>query len=465
MHVRCKGMIMPTKLLRPILMAIVLVAAGITGAQAQAANGIEFSFGMFHKRVCNNTPQPGAARCHVEEVTDSRGMPLLRAITSLSPLNATQLGARPYYARDLWSAYYGNTVRPAPPPGTSAPSTTPTIAVVAAYGYATARADLAKYRKLNGLPPLCSARLTSNCVRFKRLNQAGVAGSYPVGNAGWAKEQALDIQMVSALCPWCNIVLVEANSASYANLAVAEVTAGNQPGVIAITNSFGGPEAGSSFYAGSFSPSNTVVNGYTGKLNPGIAVVASAGDSGYAGGAEFPSSTPYVISVGGTRLVLSNGQWLETAWAKAGSGCSGVYSQMAWQSAVLPDSSCAGRVASDVSAVADPTTGVAVVYAGSIYRFGGTSVSAPIIAGIIGQHNQPTPLTLNAGSTISSNYPVPAGSTVATGPAKKLYDNRAALRDVTSGSNGSCGTFVCNTTGGYDGPTGLGTANGNLQPF
>lgn len=458
---------MPSKVLRPILIAFALATAGLTGASAQVAPGIEFSFGQFHKRVCSTAPADGAARCHVEEVTDSRGMPLMLDLAKLNPRNATSLGAAPFYARDLWSAYYGTTVLPPPPPGTIAPSTTPTIAVVAAYGYGRARTDLAQYRKINNLPPLCSVTVTASCVRFARLNQSGVAGSYPLANAGWAKEQALDIQMVSASCPWCNIVLVEANSASYANLAAAEVTAGNQPGVIAITNSFGGPESGSSPYAASFSPSNTVTNGYAGRLSPNIAVVASSGDSGFAGGIEFPSSTPYVISVGGTRLVYSGGVWSQTAWAKAGSGCSTVYSQMSWQAAVLPSNACAGRVSSDVSAVADPTTSVAVIYNGRLYRFGGTSVSAPFVAGIIGQHNQPTPLTLTAGTTVSANYPDPAGATVATGPARKLYDNRAALRDVAGGSTGGCGTYVCNAAAGFDGPTGLGTANGidNLSPF
>jgi hypothetical protein len=452
-HACNKGMIMPTTFLRPILIAVALITAGVAGAQAQMANGLEFSFGSFHKRVCNNLPEAGAARCHVEVVTDARGVPLQRSIPGIAPLTATTTGAVPYYAPDLWSAYYGTTTLPAPPTGTVAPTTTPTVAVVAAYSYGRVRTDLTQYRAVNNLPPLCSSTVTSNCVRFTRLNQSGVAGSYPIGNAGWAQEQALDVQMVSALCPWCNIVLVEAKSASYANLAAAEVTAGNQPGVIAISNSYGGPETNSSLYAGSFSPSNTVTNGSAGKLNPAIAVVVSSGDDGNARGAEFPSSTPYVISAGGTRLVYSGGQWSETAWTKAGSGCSTVYSQMSWQSAVLPYNACAGRVTSDVSAVADPGTGVAVVYNGKLYRFGGTSVSAPLIAGIIGQHNQPTPLTLNSDGT------------VATGPAKKLYAARAALRDVTSGSNGTCGTYVCNAAAGYDGPTGLGTINGDLSPF
>lgn len=449
---------MVSRHLQSILVACALVIAGLSGAWAQSAVGVERAGTGYMKRLCAAAPAKGSARCHVEVATDAKGRAL--AMT-LRPQNSTTLGAVPYYARDLWSAYYGTTTMPSPPPGAR-----PTVAVVAAYGYPKAATDLAKYRSLNGLPPLCSASVTSNCIKFTKLNQSGVAGSYPAGNASWAQEQALDVQMVSAMCPWCNIVLVEASSSSYVNLGKAEVTAGNQPGVVAITNSFGGAETGSSLYAASFSPSNTVINGYAGKLNPAIAVVASSGDSGYAGGAEFPSSSPYVLSVGGTRLTYAAGAWSQTAWAKAGSGCSKVYSQMVWQSPVLPSTACVGRVATDVSAVADINTGVLSVYGGTLYRYGGTSVGAPIIAGIIAQRNQPISLTVNSGTVSSSTYPTPGGATVASGYGKNLYAQRGALRDVTSGKTGTCGIgFLCNAAGGYDGPTGLGTPNGSFSPF
>lgn len=449
---------MISKLLQSVVVACAIVAAGLTGAWAQSAVGLERAGAGYMKRLCASTPAKGSARCHVEVSTDSKGRAL--ALT-LRPQNSVTLGAVPYYARDLWSAYYGTTSMPSPPPGSR-----PTVAVVAAYGYPKAAADLAQYRQMNGLPPLCSATVTTGCVTFTKLNQSGVAGSYPAGNSSWAQEQALDVQMVSALCPWCNILLVEAASSSYANLGKAEVTAGNQPGVVAITNSFGGSESGSSQYAASFSPSNTVINGYAGKLNPAIAVVASSGDSGFAGGAEFPSSSPYVLSVGGTTLTYVAGVWSQTAWAKAGSGCSKVYSQMAWQSPVLPSTACVGRVATDVSAVADINTGVVSVYRGVLYRYGGTSVGAPIIAGIIGQRNQPISLTVNSGTVASSVYPTPGGTNVATGYGKNLYAQRSALRDVTSGKTGTCTIgFLCNAAAGYDGPTGLGTPNGSLAPF
>lgn len=434
-----------------------LILSGVAPVAAQSLEGVERAGPGHLKRLCARAPAEGEARCHVEIATDSGGRPLA---TALRPRSGTVLGATPYYASDLWSAYYGTTTRPGEPPGAR-----PTVAVVAAFGYSKAAVDLAKYRSLNGLPPLCSSTLTTGCISFSKVNQSGVAGSYPAGNTSWAQEQAIDIQMVSALCPWCNILLVEASTASYANLAKAEVTAARTPGVVAISNSFGGNEAGSSQFAASFSPTNTVTNGYAGLLDPAIAVVASSGDGGFKGGTEFPSSVPYVISVGGTRLTYSGG-WSETAWAKAGSGCSTVYSQMAWQSPVLPNTGCAGRVATDVSAVADTNTGVLGIYRGKRYRFGGTSVSAPIIAGIIGQRNQPIALTVSGGSSATANYPAPAGDTITAGYAKNLYANRAALRDITSGSTGTCATaFLCAAATGYDGPTGLGSPRGDLSPF
>lgn len=449
---------MISKLLQWVLVACALSVATTTGAWAQSAVGFERVGTGFMKRLCAAAPAQGSARCHGEVSTDSKGNAL---ILTLRPQSSTTLGAVPYYARDLWSAYYGTTTMPSPPPGAA-----PTVAVVAAYGYPKAAADLAKYRQMNGLPPLCSATVTTGCVKFTKLNQSGVAGSYPAGNTSWAQEQALDVQMVSALCPWCNIVLVEAASPSYINLGKAEVTAGSRSGVVAISNSFGGSETGSSLYSASFSPSNTVTNSVTGKLNPAIAVVASAGDSGFAGGAEFPSSSPYVLSVGGTTLKYASGVWTQTAWSKSGSGCSKVYSQMAWQSPVLPSTACVGRVATDVSAVADINTGVLAVYRGKLYRFGGTSVGAPIIAGIIGQRNQPISLTMNSGTVASSVYPTPGGANVETGYGKNLYAQGAALRDVTAGKTGTCPIgFVCNAAVGYDGPTGLGTPNGSLSPF
>lgn len=450
---------------KSLLIVIAMVATAAAGAVAQPAAGVERSpGGGYHKRVCGTPSAGAAAACQSLVETDAAGTPREFAF---SPRDATTLGALPYYARDLWSAYYGTTARPPVPAGAVAPSTTPTIAVVAAYGYDFASLDLATYRRMNNLPPLCSRTLTTGCVRFQRLNQNGIAGNYPFYNENWALEQALDIQMVSALCPWCNIVLVEANSANYTQLAVAHVTAGNQPRVIAISNSYGGPEQGSVPFAGYFSPSNTIVNGYRGKLKPSIAVLASTGDGGYAGGNAFPATTPFVLAAGGTRLTRVAGRWTEEAWSRGGSACSKFYSQMAWQAPVLPSRVCTTRVSSDVSAVADPETGVAVYFNGRILRIGGTSVSAPVLAGIIGQRNTPISLTLKPGTGTVSNvkFPTPGGGSVATFYGKNLYANRGALRDITTGSNGVCSSYLCKAGVGYDAPTGVGAPNGSLTPF
>jgi subtilase family serine protease len=298
---------------------------------------------------------------------------------------------------------------------------TATIAIVDAYGYTNAEADLATYRSQYGLPACTTA---NGC--FKKLNQSGVQGNYPRMDTGWAQEQALDLDMASAMCPGCKIILVEATSATFGNLAAAVRTAAAQPGVVAISNSYGGGESGSQSYESSYN-------------QPGKAVTVSTGDSGY--GVQFPASSPHVIAVGGTHLTRASNSrgWSETAWSSGGSGCSSVYSKPSFQS----DPLCTNRMEADVSAVGDPNTGVAVY--GPVNRnssnwliFGGTSVSAPLIGGIYG---------------VTGHGP---------GDAHAIYQaSSGAFNDVTSGSNGSCGgTYFCTAQSGYDGPTGRGTPNG-----
>ena len=248
---------------------------------------------------------------------------------------------------------------------------------------------------------------------------------YPKANNGWNVEAALDLQMASAMCPSCSIVLVEANNSSSANLAAAVNTAAGLGGVVAISNSYGGSESGSATLESSYN-------------HPGIAITVSTGDNGY--GVQFPASSPHVTAVGGTSLKRSSTPrgWTETAWSGAGSGCSTVYGKPAWQT----DSGCGMRSLADVSAVADPATGVAI-YApsrrgGSKWTVvGGTSAAAPLIAGIYATNGH------------GANY------------GADPYAHIGALFDVTSGSNGSCGgSYLCTAGPGYDGPTGLGTPNG-----
>ena len=319
-----------------------------------------------------------------------------------------------YYPSDLRSAY-------------NLPSSTAgsgqTVAIVDAYNDPNAESDLGVYRSQFGIPACTTA---NGC--FKKVNQSG-GTSYPKNNGGWAQEISLDLDMVSAICPNCHILLVEASSASLTNLG-ASVNEAAKLGATEISNSYGGGESSSET-----STQNTYYN------HPGIAITASAGDSGY--GVEFPAASSYVTAVGGTSLTKASNTrgWSETVWSGTGSGCSAYISKPSWQT----DSKCSRRTVGDVSADADPNTGVAVYdsYAYQGYKgwlvFGGTSVASPIIASVYA-------LAGNAKSVTYGSYP---------------YSHTSSLNDVTSGSNGSCGgTYLCTGEVGYDGPTGLGTPNG-----
>lgn len=387
------------------LTALALTFGATAGTVAYANQPVERSGNVYHKVACPRGNPNGTARCHAHVVTDAAGN---ETNGQLQP-NITPSG---YGPNDLRSAYNitGN--------GTT------TIAIVDAYGYPNAEADLGVYRSQYGLPACTTA---NGC--FKKVNQNGVQGSYPATDTGWDQEQALDLDMASAMCSGCKIVLVQAASASYADLATAVRTAASIPGVTVISNSYGGSEAGTTSYAASYN-------------QPGKAVTVSTGDSGY--GVQFPASSPNVIAVGGTHLVRATNArgWSETAWSSGGSGCSTVYAKPSFQT----DALCTMRMEADVSAVGDPNTGVAVYGPTSRTRsgwlvFGGTSVSAPLIGGIYG---------------VTGHTPTGAAS---------IYANKASLNDVTSGTNGSCGgTYFCTAGAGYDGPTGNGTPNG-VAPF
>jgi subtilase family serine protease len=295
-----------------------------------------------------------------------------------------------------------------------------TVALVDAYGYPNAESDLAVYRAQYKLPPCTTA---NGC--FRKVNQSGVQGSYPQNNSGWATEQALDVDMVSAICPRCNILLVESNSAQQTDLDAAVDTA-VALGANAVSNSYGGNENSSSADDAHYN-------------HAGVAITASSGDNGY--GVEFPASSQYVTAVGGTSLVKDSSSrgWTETVWSGAGSGCSSYVPKPTWQH----DTGCSNRTVADVAAVADPNTGVSVYETsgrrGGWQVYGGTSVASPIIASVYAL----------SGNTAGSSWTYAHASYSST------------LFDVTSGSNGSCGgSYLCTAATGYDGPTGLGTPDG-----
>jgi subtilase family serine protease len=389
--------------LRAAAIVSALAGAAVMIALSQPAGAASSVTGATHRsvRACA-TAATGEALCHALVRTD------LAPLAKAGP-NATPSGYGPTQLRSAYNL-------------TSSGSSSQTIAIVDAYNDPTAEADLGVYRAQFGL----SACTTANGC-FRKVNQSG-GTSYPRTNGGWAQEISLDLDMVSAICPNCHILLVEARSASFTNLGAAENTAATL-GATVISNSWGGSDASDATYGGFFN-------------HPGIAITASTGDSGY--GAQYPATSHYVTAVGGTHLVTggSGRGWTETAWSGAGSGCSSFNAPLSGAAGF--NTGCANRAEADVSAVADPNTGVAVYDSTSNQGlsgwlvFGGTSVAAPLIAGVFG-------LAGNA-SSIDNNYP---------------YAHAGSLNDVTSGSNGTCPTSQwCTARTGWDGPTGLGTPNG-----
>ncbi len=308
-----------------------------------------------------------------------------------------------------------------------------TVAIVDAYNDPNAESDLAEYRHQRGLSPLpaCSESVTATC--FAKVNQVG-GTSYPANNTSWSEEISLDLDMVSAICPNCKILLVEASSNSLANLGAAVDYAAEHAD--AVSNSYGASE---------FSTEASYDSYYD---HPGVAITVSSGDSGY--GVEYPAASPYVTAVGGTTLNKSTSArgWSETVWSGAGAGCSAVEPNPGWQPVT---SRCSMRTVADAAADANPNTGVAVYdsYGEPGWMvFGGTSVASPIIASVYA-------LAENAAT------------------AQGLYG--ASLNRVKEGTDLNprrCGTsYLCNAKyslpswtgvaeGWYNGPTGNGTPSG-----
>ncbi len=390
-----------------VMLSLVAVGAftlrGGQHAAHAAAYKPSFSFS------CSRTVSLGSARCDAI-ITNNQG---LHANFSY---RATVSGPSGYHPADLQAAYKLTSLA-------STNGTGQTIAIVDAYDDPNAEADLAVYRSTFGLP---ACTTINGC--FKKVNQTG-GTTYPSADAGWAQEISLDVDMVSAICPNCHILLVEATSPIFQNLGTA-VNEAVKLGANAVSNSYGGYE-----YFGE----NTLISKYY--THPGVAITASSGDSGY--GPQIPAAFNTLTAVGGTSLKTATNSrgWNETVWRGAGSGCSIYISKPNWQT----DSGCSRRTIADVSAVADPNTGVSVYDSypsGGWLVFGGTSVSSPIIASVYG-------LAGNANSF--------------TVPASNAYSHRGSLYDVTSGSNGNCGrsnTYLCTGKSGYDGPSGLGTPMG-----
>lgn len=307
----------------------------------------------------------------------------------------------------------------------------PTVAIVIAFGYTAIESDLGVYRAQFGLPP-CT--IANGCLKV--VNQQGQSTPLPANppsGDNWTVETALDIDMVSAACPLCNILVVQATDNIGDGLFIGQ-NAAAQLGATVISNSWGGPEEPGT-------PPAVIAATEAYLDHPNIAIFVSAGDDGYndgGAGPDYPATSAHTISVGGTRLFrdASARGWSETAWTKGGSACSLSIPKPAYQTA----SPCAFKATSDIAAVGDPASGVAAYNAsvGGWIVVGGTSASSPLVAAIM---------------AATGNGAQSSGAFLAA--------NTSKLNDVAFGNNGSCGTMtlLCNATAGWDGPTGYGTPN------
>jgi len=350
------------------------------------------------RAACGRVPT-GYARCFA----------LIR--TDVTPLRGVQSKVAGYGPSNLDSAY-------------NLPSNVgqgQTIGIVDAFDDPNAESDLAVYRANFSLPP-CTTK--NGC--FLKVSQSGSTKKFPRPDPGWAGEISLDLDMASAICPECKIILVEASTNRLISLGKS-VDRAVSLGANVVSNSYGGTGGGSS---------NSNYD------HPGTVITASSGDSGY--GYSSPCDYQTVVCIGGTSLRKGGGTrgWTESAWSGAGSGCPRLVAKPSWQT----DKGCTHRSESDVSAVADPNTGVAfydTYPSGGWGVVGGTSVASPIIASVFA-------LAENASS---QHYA--AGIWAAGGSS--------SLNDITTGSNGTCPKkypYICNAGPGYDGPTGWGTPNG-----
>ncbi|HEX8794971.1 MAG TPA: S8 family serine peptidase [Polyangiaceae bacterium] len=323
------------------------------------------------------------------------------------------------------------------------------VAIVDACGYPNVLSDLAAYRSQYGLPaiPECGGAAGhaptpggSACIGV--ISQRG-GNDLPTPDDGWAGETALDVDMVSAACPDCSILLVQADSPNSWDLGPA-VSEAVSLGASAVSNSYGAPE----------DPNDPLGPGYSDGpyvsyyQHPGTLITVASGDALYdnqsfqppATVPSFPSTVDEVLSIGGTTMTADSSArgYNEVVWSSffggTTSGCSSEFSRPAYQTG-LASGSCTARADVDVAAVADNVAS----YGGGWNPVAGTSCASPLVAAIM------TRLGL---ADRANDF---------------FYANGTAFYDVTSGNNdpgGTCTDVMCNAGTGWDGPTGWGTPNG-----
>jgi hypothetical protein len=469
-----------------VVLAVAGVIAGATVATPAQATGTRTVW--VQKHLCR-APGKGHASCLA-----------VKLVRKIVPNDSTlqPAGVRPntiqhpgpaggYSPTDLAAMYGVN----------ASAATTQTVAIVDAYNDPNVTSDLNAFDAQYGLP-------AETATSFKVVNQSGNASPLPPNDAGWAGEITLDVQAVRGLCHKCKIILVEATSNSFANLSTGVNTAVTL-GAKIVSNSYGGPEAGSGSLAAAYN-------------HPNVAITASTGDDGMydwdnfnEGGTsanmpQVPAAFNTVIAVSGTSLYQNpdgtrqseqvwneNGPadiWgfnLGSALGAAGGGCSKLYTPRAWQStaAGYKQLGCAGkRSVTDIAAIADPYTGYDIydTFQSSGWQtFGGTSLASPVIAALIGLAGGPHGVSYPAqtmyqhfaADAASTLYDVSLGGTGLCGNAispQSCYASAgnpntlgAGIVDCAFNATGTtikANRFSCQARPGYDGASGVGTPNG-----
>ncbi|MFI5385805.1 MAG: S8 family serine peptidase, partial [Fimbriimonadales bacterium] len=313
--------------------------------------------------------------------------------------------------------------------GVPAGAGTKAIAIIDAFNYPTALNDFNVFSSTFGLRTEPSSNATASANQVFQVVYA--SGSQPANDGGWSQEMALDVEWAHAMAPMAKIYLVEAVSPNFSDLMNAVNVAKALPNVRQISMSFGGTETGCLFVD------------FDGRLvRNGVTFFGAAGDT--AGARDYPALSENVVSVGGTSLTVTNsGSWVgETVWTGTGCGKSAFEPRPVFQDVVYPIVGLY-RASCDISAVADPNTGVSV-YDSFAYQgasgwlvFGGTSASCPIVAGIANA----------SGVSFASSQSLNT----------RLYSGRggANFHDITAGSSGGFSAAP-----GWDFPTGVGSPNG-----
>ncbi len=340
-----------------------------------------------------------------------------------------------------------------------------TIALIEAYNDPTIASDLHTFDVAYTLP---DPKLTVE-------SQSGTAVSATAAtNSAWTEEESLDVEWAHAIAPGANILVVEANSQSIQDLLAAVDTARNTQGVVAVSMSWGFSETlGETSYDSNFT---------TPAGHQGITFIASSGDNGSLAGASYPAASPYVLSVGGTTLLLSNSgaYQSESAWTDSGGGYSKYEPEPSYQAKVQ---TTGYKATPDVAFDGDPNTGVQVYVTqttrygsqGSWMTIGGTSVGSPSWAGIIAIVDQGRALA-SQGSLDGPTQTLPA---LYAAPSSDLHAVAAASSSFSGGfgygygngygygafqSFGGSGLGVSSTTTststGANTATGLGTPIG-----